>query len=202
MRRAFDMYAEDTDDQAFKYLNVFARIEKCKKWKEVRKNLANNKGEQYNPDDPAPAASVGRPELGQNKLKELRRWAIEPKSCRHPSTRLGQRKGGRCREGPGVPDRRQRRQDGRGYEGLVRRPSPRHPAAPVGCFFIRFDVYSRHCDTGSRRCFRRPMPRQTRLRKGSPMSLLSSSFSFDRRNVADPFAELWRCFCVAGKMIS
>jgi hypothetical protein len=31
MRRAFDMYNDDTDDQTFKYLNVFARIESCEK---------------------------------------------------------------------------------------------------------------------------------------------------------------------------
>ena len=81
IRRALDMYADDNDGQMFKYLNVFARIEECDKWKETRKNLANNKGEQYNPDDPAPAASAGRPELGQKKLKEQ-------KKAGHPADRL------------------------------------------------------------------------------------------------------------------
>jgi hypothetical protein len=53
MRRAFDMYNDDTDGQTFKYLNVFARIETCKKWADIRRNLAKNKDEQYNPDAPA-----------------------------------------------------------------------------------------------------------------------------------------------------
>ncbi|KAK1681329.1 hypothetical protein QYE76_042177 [Lolium multiflorum] len=80
-RRAFDWYTDDNDGQTFKYLNVFARTEKCEKWKEVRKNLVNKKGEKYNPDDPAHAASAGRPELGQKKLKEL-------KKAGHPAKRL------------------------------------------------------------------------------------------------------------------
>jgi hypothetical protein len=45
IRRALDMYADDCDGQMFKYLNMFARIAECDKWKAVRKNLANNKGE-------------------------------------------------------------------------------------------------------------------------------------------------------------
>jgi hypothetical protein len=35
MRRAFDMYSDDTDGQTFKYLNVLARIENCEKWADV-----------------------------------------------------------------------------------------------------------------------------------------------------------------------
>jgi hypothetical protein len=81
MRREFDMYSDDTDGQTFKYLNVFARIEGCEKWAEVRCNLSKNKDEQYNPDAPAAAASTGRPELGQKKLKEL-------KKAGHPADRL------------------------------------------------------------------------------------------------------------------
>jgi hypothetical protein len=53
IRRALDMYANDNDGQMFKYFNVFARISECEKWKAVRKNLANNKGEKYNPDEPS-----------------------------------------------------------------------------------------------------------------------------------------------------
>jgi hypothetical protein len=49
MRRAFDMYSDDTDDQTFKYLNVFAHIKNCEKWANVRRNLAKNKDEQYSP---------------------------------------------------------------------------------------------------------------------------------------------------------
>jgi hypothetical protein len=73
MRRAFDMYIDDTGGQTFKYLNVFACIENCEKWADVRRNLAKNKDEQYNPDAPTPAASAGHPELGQKKLKELKK---------------------------------------------------------------------------------------------------------------------------------
>jgi hypothetical protein len=73
MRWAFDMYIDDTDGRTFKYLNVFARIENCEKWADVHRNLAKNKDEQYNPDAPAPAMLAGCPELGQKKLKELKK---------------------------------------------------------------------------------------------------------------------------------
>jgi hypothetical protein len=75
------MYNDDTDGQTFNYLNVFAHIENCEKWADIRRNLAKNKDEQYNPDAPAPATSAGRPELGQKKLKEL-------KKAGHPVERL------------------------------------------------------------------------------------------------------------------
>jgi hypothetical protein len=45
MQWAFDMYIDVTDGQTFKYLNVFARIESCEKWADVRRNLAKNKDE-------------------------------------------------------------------------------------------------------------------------------------------------------------
>jgi hypothetical protein len=73
MRRAFNMYGDDFDGQQFKYLNVFARIEDCEKWAEVRRTLSKNKDEQYNPDAPAAAASAGRPEFNQKKLKEMKK---------------------------------------------------------------------------------------------------------------------------------
>jgi hypothetical protein len=38
MRRAFDIYNDDTDGQTFKYLNIFARIEICEKWPDVHRN--------------------------------------------------------------------------------------------------------------------------------------------------------------------
>jgi hypothetical protein len=39
------MYSNDTNSQTFKFLNVFARIEGCEKWVEVRQNLSKNKDE-------------------------------------------------------------------------------------------------------------------------------------------------------------
>ncbi|KAK1606877.1 hypothetical protein QYE76_030550 [Lolium multiflorum] len=72
LRRALDMYTDDTGLQ-FKFLNVYARLEHCEKWREVRTTLSKSKTEQYNPDAPAACASEGRPELGQKKLKELKR---------------------------------------------------------------------------------------------------------------------------------
>jgi hypothetical protein len=75
------MYNDDTDGQTFKYLNVFACIETCEKWAEVRQNLSKNKHEEYNPNALAAAASTGHPELGQKKMKEL-------KKAGHPTDRL------------------------------------------------------------------------------------------------------------------
>jgi hypothetical protein len=45
MRWVFDMYGDDSDGQQFKYLNIFARIEDCEKWAEVRRTLSKNKDE-------------------------------------------------------------------------------------------------------------------------------------------------------------
>ncbi|KAK1631958.1 hypothetical protein QYE76_006273 [Lolium multiflorum] len=72
LRRALDMYTDDTGLQ-FKFLNVYARLENCEKWKETRTTLSKSKTEQYNPDAPAASAAEGRPELGQKKLKELKK---------------------------------------------------------------------------------------------------------------------------------
>jgi hypothetical protein len=82
------MYTDDTGLQ-FKFLNVYARLENCEKWKEVRTTLSKSKTEQYNPDAPAAGSVDGRPELGQKKLKELKRRAIPPTSCRRRSTSAG-----------------------------------------------------------------------------------------------------------------
>jgi hypothetical protein len=84
MRRAFDMYSDDTDGHTFKYLNVFARIKNCEKWADVRRNLAKNKDEQYNPDALAPAASAGCPELSQKKLKEQKKAGHRAKRLQAP----------------------------------------------------------------------------------------------------------------------
>jgi hypothetical protein len=45
IRRAFDMYSDNTNGQTFKYLNVSARIENCEKWEDIHWNLAKNKDE-------------------------------------------------------------------------------------------------------------------------------------------------------------
>jgi hypothetical protein len=182
MRRAFDMYSDDTDGETFKYLNVFARIETCEKWAEVHRNLSKNKDEEYNPDAPAAAASTGRPELGQKKLKELKKaghpadrlqasfdkcWADVRAHAAGRDTKYDARwkemlanqgarialldnlRGEEEEHRPCVPDRRQQRCDGRGDEGLVRRPSPRNPPASVDCVVLPFDdVHS-----GGRQCF-------------------------------------------------
>nr|XP_051229621.1 uncharacterized protein LOC127347480 [Lolium perenne] len=65
LRRALDMYTDDTGLQ-FKFLNVYARLENCEKWKEVRTTLSKSKTEQYNPDAPAASAAEGR----NSKLRE------------------------------------------------------------------------------------------------------------------------------------
>ncbi|KAE8778311.1 putative methionyl-tRNA synthetase [Hordeum vulgare] len=53
MVRMFGMYRQDNNDQEFKFLHVFSRIESCEKWREVRLALAKSK-ETYNPDASAP----------------------------------------------------------------------------------------------------------------------------------------------------
>ena len=63
---------DDTGMQ-FKFLNVYARLENCEKWKETRTTLSKSKTEQYNPDAPAAGSADERPELGQKKLKELKK---------------------------------------------------------------------------------------------------------------------------------
>ncbi|CAM0951258.1 unnamed protein product [Alopecurus aequalis] len=62
MVHMFDMYRRDNNDDEFKFLHVFTRIESCEKWKEVRLALAKTKDRVYNPDTPTEPASAGRPE--------------------------------------------------------------------------------------------------------------------------------------------
>ncbi|KAE8802539.1 putative methionyl-tRNA synthetase [Hordeum vulgare] len=70
MIRMFTMYRTDNEDQEFKFLHVFSRIESCEKWREVRLALDKAK-ETYNPDTPTPTAAKGRPD-GTKKARATR----------------------------------------------------------------------------------------------------------------------------------
>ncbi|KAI5021797.1 hypothetical protein ZWY2020_058527 [Hordeum vulgare] len=72
MVQMFSMYRQDNDDQEFKFLHVFSRIESCEKWRDVRLALTKAK-EIYNPDMPAPAAAEGS--LDGNKRAKTARDA-------------------------------------------------------------------------------------------------------------------------------
>ena len=57
----FAMYRGDNQDADFKHLHVYKRIDKCKKWAEIRRTLDKAK-ETYKPDATTPGASEGRPD--------------------------------------------------------------------------------------------------------------------------------------------
>ena len=57
----FTMYRRDNQDDDFKHLHVYKRIDKCEKWTEVRRALDKAK-ETYKPDAMTPGASEGRPD--------------------------------------------------------------------------------------------------------------------------------------------
>ncbi len=63
-------YREDNDDVEFKFVHVFARIETCDKWKEVRTALAKA-NVPFDPNDAPTPAAVGRP-IGNKKAKAAR----------------------------------------------------------------------------------------------------------------------------------
>ena len=58
MFRMFDAYQQDNKDAEFKFLHIFARIESCEKWREVRLTLAKGVDDVYNPDALVIAAAV------------------------------------------------------------------------------------------------------------------------------------------------
>ncbi|KAE8785339.1 putative methionyl-tRNA synthetase [Hordeum vulgare] len=60
MVRMFNMYRQDNSDQEFKFLHVFSRIGSCKKWRDVRLDLAKVK-ETYNLNMPSPTVTEGCP---------------------------------------------------------------------------------------------------------------------------------------------
>ncbi|KAE8777045.1 putative methionyl-tRNA synthetase [Hordeum vulgare] len=82
MARMIDMYRQDNNDQEFKFLHVFSRIESCEKWREVWLALAKAT-ETYNSDVPTPAAAEGRPD-GTKKARAARDAA--PAAERHQSS--------------------------------------------------------------------------------------------------------------------
>ena len=51
MLRMFTMYCADNEDQEFRFLHVFSRIDSCEKWREVWLALDKAK-ETYNPGAP------------------------------------------------------------------------------------------------------------------------------------------------------
>ncbi|KAE8775715.1 putative methionyl-tRNA synthetase [Hordeum vulgare] len=55
----FAMYRADNEDQEFRFLHMFSRIDWCEKWREVRLALDKAK-ETYSPDAPTPAVAEGR----------------------------------------------------------------------------------------------------------------------------------------------
>jgi hypothetical protein len=61
------MLWDDNKNVEFNFLNVFTRIETCKKWADTRVALA--KGGVYNPMAPVRGAAEGRQELGQKAAK-------------------------------------------------------------------------------------------------------------------------------------
>jgi hypothetical protein len=73
MRRAFDMYGDDSDGQQFKYLNVFAHIEDCEKWAEVRRTLSKNKDELVQPRRSRRCCVGGLPRVRPKQAKELKK---------------------------------------------------------------------------------------------------------------------------------
>ena len=66
--RMFAMYRQGKNDQEFKYLHVYKRIDKCEKWTEVRRTLDKAK-ETYKPDEPTLNVGEGRPEGNKGAKK-------------------------------------------------------------------------------------------------------------------------------------
>ncbi|KAI4966472.1 hypothetical protein ZWY2020_040835 [Hordeum vulgare] len=64
----------NVEDQEFKFLHVFSRIDSCEKWREVRLALEKAK-ETYNPDAPSMTVVEGRPD-GTKKAKAMRDVAL------------------------------------------------------------------------------------------------------------------------------
>ncbi|KAK1601474.1 hypothetical protein QYE76_048199 [Lolium multiflorum] len=110
LRRALDMYTDDTGLQ-FKFLNVYARLEHCEKWREVRTTLSKSKTEQYNPDAPAACASEGA--RTRPRSEELKRTDIPPTRCSVDRQVLGRLE---------VARRRKARQVRRQVAGDARQP--------------------------------------------------------------------------------
>jgi hypothetical protein len=60
----FKIYHEDNE---FKFIHVFKRIEKCDKWAMVRASLRKGKDFAFDPTAPLPAVGQGRPDMGEQE---------------------------------------------------------------------------------------------------------------------------------------
>ena len=69
MHAMITAYREDNDDVEFKFVHVFARIETCEKWADVRTALAKANA-PFDPNAMATPAAVGRP-VGYKKAKAM-----------------------------------------------------------------------------------------------------------------------------------
>ena len=68
MRAMISAYRDNNDDVKFKFIHVFARIESCDKWAEIRTTLSKGK---FDPDAAPALASDARP-MGNKRAKALR----------------------------------------------------------------------------------------------------------------------------------
>jgi hypothetical protein len=68
MRAMITAYREDNNDIEFKFIHVFARIETCDKWSEMRSALSKGK---FDPDAAPALTSDDRP-MGAKRAKALR----------------------------------------------------------------------------------------------------------------------------------
>lgn len=77
MRAMIAAYQEDKDDNEFKFIHIFARIEGCDKWTETRTALtkAHAKATVYDPGAAPSTASEGHP-VGHKKAKAI--WDAPP----------------------------------------------------------------------------------------------------------------------------
>ncbi|KAE8817711.1 putative methionyl-tRNA synthetase [Hordeum vulgare] len=86
MHRMFAMYHTDNEDQEFRFLHVFSRIDLCEKWREVWLALDKDK-ETYNLDALTPAAAKGSPDGTKKRGRRGTRRPF-PNGCRLRSSNV------------------------------------------------------------------------------------------------------------------